>query len=408
MSGLGNKVDRIAIIIVVVSALLAANPSEADELHLRKSVIEGDIVAETAHAITIETLSGELLVPVSVVTRRVIGPTRYDRYLIERDRASLTPARHLEVAAWCREADLPDLARHHVDAALEAEPQNEAALRAAGYVQLGGLWLKAGASRSVSAPNADTAALVERLVEGWAPSFTSIRDQAFAAGASGKDAAVGRAALRTIRSPLAIPSACRALGGGGVESRQALAEFLGTFDDDVALLNLFVLALMDPHAPVRGAANGELLRRADGRMTLFLRMALRCEVETMVRRSADTLGRLGDKSAVDDLIAVLPAGGIPGTPMSLRELFGQLETMLSQPTLVPLRARPFEYTPIVAVPGYGRNLVDMGRDTTRAPGGFRSYVQDALIAITGENYGFDIAAWKDWAAHNVPARRTAP
>lgn len=381
---------------------------EADELRLSKAVVEGRVIEETSHFIRIETVSGVLTVPLNAVSRRARGPSRLERYAEQRDRDPLTPGRHLELAAWCRSVDLDSLARDHIDAALAADPQNHDALRAAGYVQLGDVWLAAGPSTRKAAANDKAPALVEELLAGWHKYIRSIREHHFSNGADSRTFTKGQVRLLLLREPLVIPAACRVLGESDDRARVVLAEMLGSYGQDAATLNLLVMALLDASPEVRQAANTQLTRRSDRRMGLFLRQALHCELETILRRAAESLARLGDRSAVDDLIAVLPTTGLLGRQIGAEELFDQVQAMFTQATLVPVGNEPFEYPASIAFPSFRRRIAALEAQNQPPTGAFRSYVQDALIMITGENYGFDLAAWHDWATRHAPSGRNTP
>jgi hypothetical protein len=385
-----------------------AAPAWCDELHIAKGVIEGRVIEETRHLIRIETASGEVTVPTNVITRRVEGPSRLQRYAEMRDQTTLTSQRHLELAAWCRSVQLDSLERHHVEAALAADPQNPDALRAAGYVRLGDVWLKAGLETREAKPDDTAAAIVDKLLSGWHQLVRTIRDYRFSSGAEPRSFAIGQMRLLGLREPLAIPAACRVLGDGNDRARLALAEMLGSYEQDAAALNLLVMALLDESEDVRQAANTQLTRRRDRRVVLFLRRALRCEVETIVQRAVDSLIRLGDVSAVEDLVEILPMSGFLGRQITADALFNQLQPIFAKPTLVRVGNTPFEYPASIALGSFARKAEDVVNESRPPVGAFRSYVQDALIAITGENYGFDIAAWHDWIARNLPSGQPAP
>ncbi len=381
---------------------------EADELRLSKAVVEGRVIEESNQFIRIETVSGVLTVPLNAVSRRIRGPSRLERYAEQREREPLTPARHLELAAWCRSVDLDSLARDHVDAALADDPQNPDALRAAGYVRLGDIWLAAGPSTPKDTADDKAPAVVDELLAGWHKYVRSIRERHFSGGADTRAFAKGQVQLLLLREPLVIPAACRVLGDGDNRARLVLAEVLGSYGQDAASLNLLAMALLDASPEVRQAANAQLTRRGDRRIRLFLRQALRCELETILQRAAESLARLGDTSAVDDLITVLPTTGLLGRQVSANELFDQVQAMFTQAMLVAVGNEPFEYPSSIAVPSFRRRIAAVEAQDQVPTGAFRSYVQDALIMITGENYGFDLAAWRDWATRHAPNNRTAP
>jgi HEAT repeat protein len=237
-------------------------------------------------------------------------------------------------------------------------------------------------------------------VAAWHQYIRSVRERRFSSDADSQTFAKGQVQLQALREPLVIPAACRALAEGDERTRTVLTEILGGYGEDSATLNLLVMALLDASPEVRGAAGSQLSRRSDFRIPTFLRRTLSCELETILHRGADSLARLGDKSVLDDLIVILPTSGMLSRRISAEELFDQLTDMFSEPTQVPVGDTPFALPASIAFPSYRRAISAIDARDEPPTGEFRSYVQDALIAITGENFGFDVGAWREWVARH--------
>lgn len=396
---------------ISVAHLGTATHVRADEIRISKWTLEGRLIEQTNDFVRIETVSGILAVPASAITRRIPGPSRLELYAEMRDAEPLTPTRHLELVAWCRSVALYALARQHAETALAAEPWNPDALMAVGYVELGDVWLKAEIPTVSPLPPADAHVLIDKLVTGWQPHIRAIKD-----GLSDADvqtAAKAKRRLMSLREPLSIPAACRLLGEGDDPARMALAEMLGTCGLDAAALNLMVMALLDPSPEVRRTANAQLAKRGDPRIVAMGRRALRCKIETLLKRASTLLGQLGDSSAAEDLITILPVSGSLGVTIRAEALFDEIKASLAQPISVPIYEEPFEYPATIAFASFRRDLSAVAAQDQPPAGSFRSCVQDALIELTGENFGFDLAAWQDWASrrpsgHPPPEGRNPP
>ncbi|MFQ5490602.1 MAG: HEAT repeat domain-containing protein [Phycisphaerae bacterium] len=389
----------------------------ADEVHLLNGlVVEGDTLEEGGEVLRLKTPSGELLVPRGVIVRVTQGPTRWTRYARERARRPMSARRHIELAQWCRQNGLAHYSREHLRKALEMDPAMPEALEANGYVRLGDVWIKTGAELhrlktgatgqgGMEGSRDQGIKIVEQLLQGWLLRVRSIRE-GFLKTAGGRDGArsgfeEGRRRILALSDPLALPAICKVLSEHDTRSRRLLAEVLAQSDSDSALLNLLALALLDDEETVRTEAAGALAERRDPRVSEALRLALTCQVDPVVRRSADALGTMRDRSAVPELIDALNADPKAQAGPDISRLFELIASKLNGPIEVPLGERGATYPSKVAV-------VWLDRATSRKAGkarrraGLRTEVQEALIAITGQNYGFDTDAWKIWLRQNPP------
>ena len=392
------------------AGLAMAPGAPADELHLSKGVIEGRIIEETKHFVRLETASGVLTVPTNVVTRRVRGVSRLERYALEREGEPLTTRRHIELAIWCGETGLKSLAREHIDAALASDPLSSEALQLAGYVQLGEVWLLAdpAASAEPGDKRARSDSMVAQIAAGWHRRIRVLYENNLAGRVDPRAFAIGRDQLLAPRAPLAIRPACLGPSEGDPAARGLLAEFLGSFEEDAATINLLALALIDPAREVRAQATAQLARRPDHRISLFLQRALHCSAETILTRAANSLGWQRDPAAVEELIAVLPTSGSTGPRASAADVFTELIKTFPNPTVAAVADPPVEVPPAVEFADIRKKISVLDAEAAQLAGTFRTDVQDALINITGENFGFDVAGWRDWLAKNPPIGRGYP
>jgi len=395
---------------LLLAGLAAAGVVRGDQLFLSQGgSIEGQVIEETADALRVRTATGEVDVPTLIVVRRERGPSRFEAYLALRDASPLSLERHLELARWCGDQRFEELALAHAREALSLDPTHEEARQMAGFVRLGDVWLDASIDGRTGAVVQRDRRIVEQLVNGWHRRVRAIHDD-FLTGTrrESRDVPTGRQMLAALRSPLAIPAACRFLYADAPEVRRILTEYLGGFDEDLASLNLVAIALLDDDADVRSAAAAAIKRRHDARNVDVFRTALRCDVDEIVRRAAIVLGRLGDRAAVADLIDALPTDASATSRLTLRAVFDAAAAAFGRPVSVPLSDTTLPYAGGIALPDFSRTLEAAAARAAAPTGRHRSEVQEALIAITGENFGFDVRAWKDWLRRHPPIPAVTP
>ncbi|MCG3131947.1 MAG: hypothetical protein FLDDKLPJ_02757 [Phycisphaerae bacterium] len=375
---------------------LTPAPVRGDELHLSAGVIEGKIISDADNAFRVESFAGRIDVPAIVVRRRVTAPARVDEYTALLSARELDADRHIGLARWGLDRSLVKLAGAHVSDALRLEPTHAEARVLAGYVRLGEVWFRAGAAPGESGDDAREQALVEEVRAGWQRRIHGLRDAFLGAADGARSFEEGHAQLLRIESPLAIDGACVLLGEGPPRHRELLTAFLGKHRHDGAAANLVVLVLTDPDAGVRLAAGERLAGRRDPRVTEVLRSALRCEADDVVRRAAVALGRIADETAFDDLVAALRTDAFADERRTLAGVIRQLGETLNDPVRSAVNDRVIQTPPKIAFPGLARrvDLIDASASPPKAQN--RSEAQEALIALTGVNHGFDAVAWRAW------------
>lgn len=397
--------------IVLCVACSLATPIRADELHLAPGVIEGRVVEESSNFIRIETATGTVAVPASVIKLRVAGPSRMERYAAMQAAEPLTPARHAEIAGWCFQAGLADPGDRHLEAALAADPRCEAALTLAGYIRLGDLWLKAGAPPTANPPKGagtPPATMLDTLRTGWHRRLNTLFESMAVDGPGGGEFEAARAQILAIREPTIIPIVSRVLEPGGPAIRLVLVEVLSAYPEEAATLHLTVLAVLDTGIEVRKAAMAAIGRRPGRKPADWLRAALTCENEVVVGRAAQALGWLKDRSAMPDLVDHLSTGRGQPARITVGKIFDDLGILFDKAIVVPLGHQAAEIPSEVAFVDYRRRIDRLARRIERPSGAFRTEVQDALSAISGENFGFDVTAWREWVARNPPIDAGAP
>ncbi len=257
----------------------------------------------------------------------------------------------------------------------------------------------------------------------------------------------GRQQILAIDDPAAVVPLAKVLIEGKPAAREVLVEALSRHDTRDATLILTSLLLIDEVEGVRRAAAAVLHERKDSEVVENLRRALKSDDEQIIRNAAVALGLVDAREAVPDLIAALDMrkrGRVPLTPRPRRS--PRMERILHErafkdSALVPdpfgegepvYRERAKDISsfrnPIrddwvsVSTPRSGKVPIYRARllassTALRRSGDcpphqdtemslYRTEAQEALIRITGENYGFDVERWQKWLAENPPS--TAP
>lgn len=393
---------RIGSALLLVALLPVGLPAE--ELRLTEGSVLGRVVSEGGGVIRVETPSGMLAIPAQAVVRRLPAEPRLPAYRSMTDPPPSNAADHARIARWCRDRQLEALAEKHIQAALELNPQNAEARELAGYLRVGGVWLFAGSppdSREGRRANRPET-VINSLQAGWLLRIRSIENRFLREDRGPQHAATGRAQLLSFEAPLAIAPACSVLGDGSVTARLALAEMLGGYSEDEAILNLLFLAIVDDATEVRQSAAVELSRIADARISALLRRGLRSDREHRLRRIAQVLGWMRDRSATDDLITCLSKDAFSTQRITPTEYLAEIRTAFDRPSIVPLDDRPVLYPPEIRFGSVARLWAQADAGHEFPESSFRTEVQDALVMITGENFGFDIQAWRDWSTLNPP------
>lgn len=394
--------------------LFALPAALADVIHLKNGgVVEGDILERTETTYRVRTSVGTVSLPVDAVERIEPRESPLVEYARRKAQAADTPADQTALAEWCESVGLGAERRRHLQRAIELDPDYEPARLALGFVRIGGLWVDgrapekpSPASAPASAPAAsrpadseEDARLVAAVQSDWFRRIRAIRSNLLE-GSSERLLAEGRRRILEIRDPLAILPLTRVLSTGPRAAREVLVEALAQFPQDEATLNLAVLALLDDDEGVRRRALTELLRRQDPRVIPQFREALYTNSDKLIRRAAIALGTLQAAAAIPDLIDVLTAQRrrIVEVPVYIASYERSFDTIssISLGGLTSVRYRPS--IGVVFNPSVFADTALAERDVTV----FRTEVLEALKAITGQNFGFDAAAWRRWYEEQNP------
>ncbi len=194
-----------------------------------------------------------------------------------------------------------------------------------------------------------------------------------------------------------MPALTCVLVVGGPAVRRLLVESLSQFTEDEATMNLIVLSLTDGSATIRQLAAVELVKRDDPRVVEQFHEALRSGGETVLRRAAAALGTLRVRGAVEDLVDLLSTRKRARVRETQPVFYRRVITAFGGVRTVSIGGRSARYRPkSIGVLGGGVFMGTEDQTTVRTVDVHRTEVQEALIAITGRNFGFDRDAWLKW------------
>jgi hypothetical protein len=421
--------------------------------------VRGKVLPEPGNAKTVTVLMDRGKTPLTFRKDQVLEvvpePSILDEYLPRRLAvADSTRAEDLyDLAAWCMSHKLPDLAQVHYQATLALDPGHDEAHRRLGHSQVGDRWLTRDELRQVQGMvkhkgkwmtaeekgrlEADAGSLAQEaswtrrlkilhaaIVDGGEPRRTEAEQQ-----------------LREIRDEKAVRPLLRAFGRESVAIRTLLVRVLGEIPGNRAGMALVDGFLGEEDVDVRQAAMAEIARRKDPTSIPRLSNALRSKDVRVVNRAAWALGNLKATSSLQRLIGALttveeqvvwmPTGQAP-TPSSIGVLgavapppasvggfqgglsgggsYALLTPPVVGPGVVAFGATAMPLGPTAGFE-YGGNLsAGKGPMPVTVPYVNRNVeVREALMKLTGQDFGFDAQAWRHWIAtsfrpESTPAR----
>ncbi len=384
--------------------------------------LEGKLLGVSETHYEVRTDLGVVWIQRSAVSHIEHAPSLIMRYRHRRERTGDTPDELYALAEWCRPRGLLGEQREHLWQALRLD-QNHAAARAAlGFVRVSDLWIDGRAlPASTVAQEARNARRIEASIQAWwEKRVRDIIRRHFLREQEQLNTA-GREALAEISDPLAATPLFLVLSETRqVVARTAMVDTLARFTTEEAGEYLVVAALEDADEEVRQKATDHLVSRADPHVIAVLRKALADESERLVAHAAKVLAALRDTNSVPALIDVLTARKkrLVEVPYQARQRY------------VSLPGRRYwgdRYRWVPIVNWVDRSGVSLGAidlwdrlpastigywytSTTPKPTVkqkqevtvYFSDVRDALVDITGQDFGFDKDAWREWYRKSRP------
>ncbi len=394
-------------LLIAAVVLICGGALRADIFELAEGgSIEGEVVTETEETLTIRTTVGVFEIDRERIVRRTAAAAPWTRYEAQKRQHPDTADGHFALAQWCRKNGLRSEQKQHLERAIELDPDHTDARAALGYVKQEGRWTRP--QRKTRKPSEEELEArrrakrdeetVRKAVAEW-----TVKIQAIHRGRLEGERAVsekfrdGRRQILEIDDPLAIPGLTRIRMQGSVATRRLLVESMARFEPDEAAMNLIVMSVLDTSPQVRRAAALALDERKDERIIYELLGALATEEEFVLRNAATALGILRAKAAVEDLIPLLSTVTRQKVRVALPVFFDSVYDTFGYGCRYRHGGRSIYYRPsFIGVIGPAYPVGTVYYDETQTVSIHRTEVQEALIAITGQNFGFDEQAWREW------------
>ncbi len=464
MLGPESPVRRIvALLSVSLAAWIASGePARADRILLRGGgQVKGKLVADPAHPGGLILIGEVGKTPLTLKKDQIVHVTLekgpLDEYVERLEQPRSTAADEMALAAWCEEHHLRDLAQVHYAAALKRDDTLGEAHAKVGHVLMDGRWLDADEVKEAQGmvkykgrwmlpeEKDKKESQVALASEGasWAKRVKLLRDSYQAGPESRSRDAEAR--LLAIREPVAVVPVLRVLGEDPVPFFRAMAaRILGAIPGPEADRGLVSRLLAETEQPVREATVAELARRDAAEIVPMLARALRSARPEVVNRAAWGLAQLNAVSAVPRLIPslitieykVVMAAEEVQQPGGIGVSFGSVNNAgvvgnggigsvgggsfaaLTAPAVAPgAVAYGAVAVPYGALDAQGFAVGTGGPPTQRIPvprmvpiEHHNAEVLNALVKMTGRDFGFDVASWKRWSTASfrteaAPSRR---
>jgi hypothetical protein len=434
-------------ILAIISAVLAVSGvSRADRIELQGGAsLRGVVVpGENPDEVQVQTETGSKPVVFAKhqVVRVVRQPSALDTYFARRDTIGDTATAQYEFGLWCQSKKLTGLALNHYRRAVELDKSFGPAHKKLGHVEHKGQWMTYDELREAQgmvkikgrwiSPDArdrlEADAKTRAAQASWARRLKIHYHNLVQGGVDDRQDAEER--LEAIRDPDAVVPLFRLFGGDVPSMRVRLAHILGGIPGAEARKALVRFVLDEPETLVRQEAITELVRRKEVETTAEFQAALSDQDPNRVGHAALGLAALGAKPAIPKLIpkliqyqkrTILVPGGIVAVPGGGGGVanFGTVQPIpvLTGPVVGP-GVVAFGVTSVPFTSGTGVAYGGSGGGTMELPPVPQTIVEPvpnadvltALESLSGRNFGYDLAAWRDWLrtafrAENPPARR---
>jgi len=312
---------------------------------------------------------------------------------------------HVALATWCAKVGLQEKAERHYQEALHRDPDNAAARAALGHVRHGDAWVEAATSPGVAAagvvrftppaPDARREALERHVQALYVRHLHAIDPATWQKGAD---------EMLMIRDAVAAEPVHRILSSGNEKTRLLMCEVLGQLPGKEAAQRLVRVLLADASRAVYDAALEALEMRSDDHAVQAMLNGLNGS-EATLQRAAHALGELRVWKAAPRLAGRLETReprtkefkekGSPGAYF----FSGRIVTYVAdvEPVVAP---GAVAFNPIIGAIPIGTSIdVDNAYVTVRKTVFVvvrQPEVLDALRKITGQDFGYDEAAWREW------------
>lgn len=414
--------------------------SRADVIVLRGGgEIEGKVISDANKPDTVQVLLLKGRNPITFHKKQILQvipkPSPLDDYLVKRDKVAPTAQAEYGLGVWCEQNKLDDLARVHFEASLGYDKSFGPAHKKLGHVQRGDRWLTFDELRKVQglvkyhgqwitqeerAKREESAKLSAAQSE-WVRRIRVLRQSLGSSNASASREAESQ--LMRIQEAEAVKPLLKALGDDEPSIRVLLAHVLGNIPGKESARALVSMILAEVQSDVRNTILEQMKQRDDLGIVPQLVKALRSEDIRIINRAAWALGNLGVIAAVPSLISALVTTEERIVLVNEAQNTPTISGVYPGPALMALNQNWAAYLtgPVVgpgvaaygatSVPYYGSPAPLYGGGFMAAGGGGSSRgltpkvatftyrnteVLAALRRLTGQDFGYDISAWRRW------------
>jgi hypothetical protein len=427
-----------------------AQPAKADRITLHQGqAIKGKLIVDKAHPgqylLICEVGKTPMVIRKDQVVQVTPEKSILDDYvvLLEKDRA--TAEAEYQLGVWCDEHNLKDLAQVHYDLTVKRDSTFDAAHQKLGHVQMNGRWLVGDEIKEAQGlvkyqgrwmtpeerERRESLASKAAVNSTWAKKIRLLRENYLSPIPARSQEAERK--LLAIDQTIAIGPVLKILGEDPLPAIRAMgSKVLGGIPGNEASNGLVGRFLIEEDESVRQVTMNELGKRDPAEIVPMLVRALRSTSHLIVNRAGWGLGNLNAQAMVPKLIPALTtieqevvivdaaAGGNAGVGGGGGTGFG-----------VTNRAIPYLTPPAVGPGGvaYGASSVPStalgtGNGFALGSGGnnpmpvpklvpiqYRNEeVLNALVKLTGMNFGYDMNSWKQWLSSSFkvdapPTRR---
>lgn len=349
---------------------------------------------ETAReAITLETAGGKVMLAkaqiAEILTQRP-AETEYQRI---RFRYADTVEGQWALAEWCREHELTRERQQHLRRIVELEPDHEKARRGLGHSRINGQWTtqeefmrKQGMEyyKGQWVTPQEKQIMEEKRKLTQAEKDWKQRLNRWRLALAGPKAPAARESILAMQDPSAVTPLGEALNDDPrPEARRIYAEALAGIGNQQAKGFLAVAAVKDPHPEVRTTCLDWLKKAKSPETVAYFVAKLGSPDNVLVNRAGEALKEMGDKSAIgpliDHLVTVHKVKIVTGNPGQMSMSFGSN--------------------------GGGGMSMNQGPRIEKYTKQNRD-VLDALEALTGVNFSFNVPQWQAW--YTAQKNRAAP
>ncbi len=349
---------------------------------------------------------GQITLQADVIEKVQTVPPELAEYENLRRKTRDTVLDQMNLADWCRQHGLAAQRKTVLEHVLQLDPEQPEVRKMLGYHKVKDQWMtheeeqidkgyvksrnpSTGLIEWVPPQVAENRNSVQRRIKSEAEWRKKIHG--YRALMDGRRADQGEKGLYAIHDPAAIVPLGEKLNGERSirkdprdDVRKIYVEVLGRFDTHDARGPLAVCAIDDPVEEVRLCCLDILEKQKDEAVTKYFegRMRDKLASDDTIGRAGVGLGRIKDPSSVATLVKyvsyerteVIPSSGGPGSMSA----------------------------------GFGRNGGPSGLSMNSQPKTRQRLVQchdvlDALVTITGQNFGYDPRAWQTWYRNQVAA-----